>query len=231
MKLEFLGTGGGRFTTLSQVRWTGGFKLEEGCSVHIDPGPGALRAYRHFSFSPNFSAIFLSHNHLDHVNDVNALVEVMTKGCTKRRGIVFGEKDALDYITPYHRSFVELKPCRPGEKIKIEKLEVEFTATKHGVPGLGAIFRGGVALWYSGDTEILEEHYSIKPDIAVLNVLRPWGEKFPGHMNSEQAAEWGLNTKPKLIIIQHFGRKMLNAGPERKQSLLKSTCFEGIENG
>ncbi len=205
MKIAFLGTGGGRYVTALQLRWTGGIRIGR---IHVDPGPASIRAYRFFSLSPDFDAIFLSHAHIDHINDVNVLLE------RKKNVLVFGEKNALAYITSYHRNFCRIKEVREGERIKAGGFEIEFTPVKHSSPGLGAVFKGRYSIWYSSDTEIIEEHYKIKVDVALLNVLRPWGKKIEGHMDSEQAAEWALNTKPKLIIIQHFGRKMLEAGPE-----------------
>ena len=44
MKLTFLGSGGGRFATITQKRMTGGFRIDDidGMNIHVDPGPGAL---------------------------------------------------------------------------------------------------------------------------------------------------------------------------------------------
>ena len=49
MKITFLGTGGGRFSAISQRRMTGGFRIDNlnGKNYHVDPGPGALvRTYQ-----------------------------------------------------------------------------------------------------------------------------------------------------------------------------------------
>lgn len=216
MRVYFLGTGGGRFVLVSQLRWTGGLRIEGKGAIHIDPGPGALLAYKFFSFSKKIDGIFLSHDHIDHINDVNVLIELMARSSGKKRGVVFGEREALKYVTEFHSELVEMRSFEPGEKAKICGFDVKFTEVKHNKKGLGIIIRDKHSLWYSSDTEIIEEHYKIKVDVAILNVLRPWGRKIEGHMSSDQAAEWGLNTKPKLIIIQHFGRRMLNAGPENE---------------
>ncbi len=41
MKITFLGTGGGRFSAISQRRMTGGFRIDNlnGKNYHVDPGP------------------------------------------------------------------------------------------------------------------------------------------------------------------------------------------------
>ena len=62
MKITFLGSGGGRFSAISQRRMTGGFRLDNlgGKNYHIDPGPGALIRTYQFGFDPrNLSGILL----------------------------------------------------------------------------------------------------------------------------------------------------------------------------
>ena len=43
LELVFLGSGGGRFATVTQKRRTGGIRiLGDKVNVHLDPGPGGL---------------------------------------------------------------------------------------------------------------------------------------------------------------------------------------------
>ncbi|PIX31699.1 MBL fold metallo-hydrolase, partial [Candidatus Bathyarchaeota archaeon CG_4_8_14_3_um_filter_42_8] len=43
IEIIFLGTGGGRFATITQKRRTAGIRIiSEGLNLHLDPGPGAL---------------------------------------------------------------------------------------------------------------------------------------------------------------------------------------------
>ena len=43
LEILFLGTGGGRFATITQKRRTAGIRiLGEKLNLHLDPGPGAL---------------------------------------------------------------------------------------------------------------------------------------------------------------------------------------------
>ena len=70
MEIVFLGTGGGRFNLISQVRRTGGFIVRGRLQLHIDPGPGALTACHDFSIDPGKTdAVVVTHNHIDHLND------------------------------------------------------------------------------------------------------------------------------------------------------------------
>ena len=93
MKLTFLGSGGGRFSAISQRRMTGGFRIDNlsGKNYHIDPGPGALVRTYQFGLDPrNINGVFVSHAHTDHYNDAEILIEAMTKGMTKRNGTIIG---------------------------------------------------------------------------------------------------------------------------------------------
>ena len=91
MKITFLGTGGGRFSAISQRRMTGGFRIDNlnGKNYHVDPGPGALVRTYQFGFDPrNLDGVFVSHAHTDHYNDAEILIEAMTRGMTKEYGVV-----------------------------------------------------------------------------------------------------------------------------------------------
>src|SRR5581483_8142648 len=111
-QVVFVGSGGGRMTTAFQARATGGvWVLLDGVRVCVDPGPGALvhaRA-RTLNLDPSaLDAVVLTHKHLDHSGDVNAMIEAMTQGGTRRRGVVLAPRDAYDddpVILRYVRSY------------------------------------------------------------------------------------------------------------------------------
>src|SRR6516164_129719 len=81
--------------------------------IHVDPGPGALvRALTHVPpcIPRELDAIVLSHKHLDHSGDVNALIEAMTSGGFRRRGMLLAPPDAFDgepVVLPYAQGFAE----------------------------------------------------------------------------------------------------------------------------
>ena len=82
MKLTFLGSGGGRFSAISQRRMTGEFRIDNlaGKNYHVDPGPGALIRTYQFGLDPrNINGVFVSHAHTDHYNDAEILIEAMTQ--------------------------------------------------------------------------------------------------------------------------------------------------------
>jgi len=98
--IKFLGTAGARFAVTRQLRKSGGMWLSlDDTNILIDPGPGSL--IRCLSSKPklnpmNLDAIILSHRHIDHSNDVNIIIEAMTNGGYKKKGVVFAPSDALD---------------------------------------------------------------------------------------------------------------------------------------
>jgi ribonuclease BN (tRNA processing enzyme) len=70
VELVFLGTGGGRFATITQKRKTGGIRfLSKSLNMHLDPGPGALIYSLERGLKPQkVMAVLVSHSHPDIIN-------------------------------------------------------------------------------------------------------------------------------------------------------------------
>ena len=98
-KLVFLGTGGGRIVTLSQERSTGGVYIEDGVRIHVDPGPGALKALGESNIDPTETdALFISHCHPDHY----ACGEILIEGMSFRKrkgGVLFASRSVVLIIS------------------------------------------------------------------------------------------------------------------------------------
>ncbi|HIQ49946.1 MAG TPA: MBL fold metallo-hydrolase [Nanoarchaeota archaeon] len=109
VSIKFLGTGGGRFVTITQKRATGGFYIDAGkAKLYVDPGPGALvHAIKERIPLRKLDAIFVSHAHIDHINDAQVLIEALTNGCTKKNGIFIGSISAVEDLDEYHKSYLE----------------------------------------------------------------------------------------------------------------------------
>ena len=99
-KIKFLGTAGARFVVSKQLRSSGGLWLTvDDTNVLIDPGPGSL--VRCLVSRPKLNpmdldGIILTHRHLDHSNDINIMIEAMTNGGFKMRGVVFAPHYAFE---------------------------------------------------------------------------------------------------------------------------------------
>jgi ribonuclease BN (tRNA processing enzyme) len=230
MKITFLGTGGGRWVVLKQLRASGGFVLELGDQlIHVDPGPGALLRAKEYGIDLcKLTAVVVSHRHQDHFNDAVLSIECMTRGATEKKGaflsnraVVKGSKGYPPVIDGYHLGFIErVMVLEPGNSVVLGKVRVTATPTRHrDADGLGFVFEGeGLRIGYTGDGEYfpgMEKHFR-GCDYLVMNVLRPRTDSWPGHMNSEGARRLVAGAKPKKAIIKHLGMKMLRGVAEKE---------------
>ena len=249
MKITFLGTGGGRFSAISQRRMTGGFRIDNlgGKNYHIDPGPGALVRTYQFGFDPrNISGIFVSHSHTDHYNDAEILIEAMTRGMTKNVGTIIGSPSVLEgfekwgpCISEYHQSRSNTLVLRPGETRDVDNFSIKGTKTEHGDPaGVGfQIDYNGFKVSYTSDTGYFDElpDYHEGADILIASVLRPGNRSIPGHMCLKNFVDLINNVKPKVAVMTHLGLKMLpNTSISEAKKITKQTgiktlaAFDGL---
>lgn len=197
--------------------------------LHVDPGPGALvRALSHVPpCNPrDLEGIVLSHKHLDHANDVNVMIEAMTSGGFKRRGVLLAPNDALEgehVVLPYAQRFVErieIARERSGP-YRIGEVEVH-TSIKH----VHAVETYGMHFAYGGRTVsylpcgryfdgLAEDYASHKPDVLIVNVLRYRDSMDVDHMTFDQARSVITTVRPRVTVMQHFGTKMLEQDPVR----------------
>ena len=107
----FLGTAGSSAVVTKQLRSSGGIVLHvEDLQFLIDPGPGAITKAREYGVNLHHNtAILVSHNHLNHCNDLNSVIDAMTHSGIEQRGIILGSKSVLQtqenshpYLTKYH---------------------------------------------------------------------------------------------------------------------------------
>jgi phosphoribosyl 1,2-cyclic phosphodiesterase len=226
----FLGTGGARFVVARQIRASGGMWMRFGSTqLHVDPGPGALvRALSHVPpCNPReLHGIVLSHKHLDHSGDVNVMIEAMTSGGFKRRGVLLAPLDALEgehVVLPYAQRFVdrvEVAKERSGPH-RIGGVEV-YTSVKHihAVETYGLHFRYGhrtvsylpCGRYFEG---LAEDYAAHDPDVLIINVLRYRDSMDVDHLTFDQAREVISRVRPRVAVMQHFGTKMLEQDPVR----------------
>ncbi|HDD45942.1 MAG TPA: MBL fold metallo-hydrolase [Candidatus Aenigmarchaeota archaeon] len=236
MKIRFLGTCGGRFAVIKQMRASGGFIVEIGEKIiHIDPGPGAIVRARQFGFNiEKVDILAISHSHPDHYTDAEIVIEAMTAGVKRKRGVLIGNKYIIEHddehrqlVSPYHlRTLEKYFVLRPGDKINIGKLRIEATKTMHEEKhGIGFVIDDGKERFgYTGDTKYFDGlvDYFSNCNVLVMNVMKPKNEFLEGHMNTHDAAKLISKTKPGIAIIQHFGMSMLFSNPEKEARWIES---------
>lgn len=223
-KIKFLGTAGARFVVMKQLRASGGIWLSlDNTNVLIDPGPGSL--IRCLSSRPSLNpldldGIILTHRHLDHSNDVNIIIEAMTNGGFKRKGIVFAPDDALidePVIFKHFRNHVEkIEVLKEKGSYKIGNISFNTPVRHvHGVETYGLnINSKNISVSVISDTRYfdgLESYYN--GDIIVINVVRLEDKKGVEHLSLKDAEKILSVKKPRLGVLTHFGMTMIKAKP------------------
>jgi phosphoribosyl 1,2-cyclic phosphodiesterase len=232
--LTFLGTGGGRFATIYQVRATGGLYIKDTARVHIDPGPTALYNMSRLHIDPaKTDAVLISHCHPDHYSDAEVLVEGMTRGGLKKRGMIVGSRSVLEgyenhgpALSRYHQSIPEKAlAVKGGDKFNVGAMEVKVTTTRHSDPsGVGFILgtqNGSIS--YMSDTEfdyeVIRQHAGSR--ILILALTRPMKSRVSNHICTEDALEIAQMNRPQMIILTHFGAKLVHEGPDRQAQFIE----------
>jgi phosphoribosyl 1,2-cyclic phosphodiesterase len=223
--IKFLGTAGARFVMIKQLRASGGIWISyRGTNILIDPGPGSI--VRCSSGRPKLDpskldAIILTHRHLDHAGDVNVMIEAMTEGGFKKRGVVFCPPDAVQQdpvILKYVRDFPQRLEFLEAEK-KYSLGEFEFTTSMrhiHPAETYGLKFRfGKTKIALLTDTKYFPEltDFYKRTDILIISVV--FLEPRPGidHLCLDDVRQIIRLARPNKVILTHFGMTMLKAKP------------------
>jgi len=225
--ITFLGTAGSTAVATRQLRASGGIVLKiDELQFHLDPGPGALVKAREFGINtPHTTAVLVSHNHLNHCNDLNAVIEAMTHAGLEHRGVVLASKsvvqpigDQYPILTKYHQGLVEkIIPMEKNHKVGIELIEIHALAADHTDPtAIGfKFFCPKFTLSYTGDTALTQELIDqlSGTDILILNVPYPGNKAEGKNLDTESAIKIVSAVRPRVAIITHFGLEMLKADP------------------
>ena len=209
-----------------QLRSSGGVWLSVGkTNLYIDPGPGAL--VRCLNSKPKLEpsmldAILLTHKHLDHSGDVNVLIEAMTEGGFKKRGVLFAPKDALDedpVVLKYLRNYVEkVEVLKENSEYRIGEIQFS-TAQKHQhrVETYGINFKiSPHTISLIADTKFFPDLPTLyRGEILIIHVVRlkPVVDEPIEHLSIEDVKTIVKKVKPRLTILTHFGMTMIKAKP------------------
>ena len=234
-RIVFLGTGGGRFVMITQKRRTAGIRIiSENFNLHLDPGPGALVHSIEAGLDPQrVSSLLVSHCHPDHYADAEVFVEAMTRGMTRKQGLLAAPKSVLEgsnvcekSISKYHQQIVAQRiEAEPRVEFEIGEVKVLTTEARHTDPdAVGFRFQtdsGDFA--YTSDTEYFENIVEYYRDlrVLVLCVMRPTGKPWKGHMSTEDAIKILEETKPEHAVLTHLGMRMLIQGPDKEAKLVQ----------
>jgi phosphoribosyl 1,2-cyclic phosphodiesterase len=222
--LKFLGTAGARFVMIKQLRASGGIWIScSGTNVLIDPGPGSIVrcATSRPKLDPSkLDGIILTHRHLDHSGDINVMIEAMTEGGFKKRGVVFCPEDAIvddPVILKHTMIFPErIEILKQNKTYSIGGFEFQTSMRHiHPVETYGLKFKiSNTSVSILTDTKYFKELADFyKTDLLIICVV--FFQPRPGidHLNLFDVETLIREIKPKKVILTHFGMTMLSAKP------------------
>jgi phosphoribosyl 1,2-cyclic phosphodiesterase len=242
-RITFLGTGGGRHTTMYQVRSTGGMLIEhDGKMLNVDPGPGALVQMQRIHYDVcNTSSLIISHCHPDHYSDAESVAEGMSRGGWEKKGHIYGSPTVIEgdgklgpCLSAYHLRIVEgYHVFKPGDVLDVDGLRVDIKKAKHSDPtNVGFVFHTEHGLVsYVSDTEFTEEiaRQYIGSRVLILPVTTPMGNRIKYHLCTDDAISFIDIVKPELAIFIHLGVVIIRRGPDGEAALAeKSTGVRTI---
>jgi ribonuclease BN (tRNA processing enzyme) len=235
--IKFIGTAGARLVVGRQLRSSGGLWLSfQGVNLYMDPGPGAL--VRCLATNPRLDptmldGILLSHRHLDHSGDVNALIEAMTEGGYQRKGALFVPGEALEedpvvlkYIRPY---LGKIEILRENQTYSLGDLTFSTAGRHHhSAETYGFNFQlPETTVSYITDTKFHPDLISQYPgEVLLLNVvlLAEIPERRIDHLSFDDVKTMLRETRAKTVVMTHFGTRILQADPsELAQRLSEET--------
>lgn len=234
MKLKFLGTGGGRFVTGEQLRRTGGIVVQtEEAQLHVDPGPGAL-VYSHEELDEPLEtdAVLVSHAHLDHSSDAEAVIEMMTEAGDKP-GAVFANETALEghgdiekAVSGYHQDLCSrVEELGDGAEFEFRDVTIKSQEMFHSDPLTAGIVLETdgktVGIWTDSEysEELLDFYRGV--DTLVIYCVKPRGESISSHVSLDEAAEIVDRVEPNTVIVTHYGYSFLMEDLDEQQEWLE----------
>jgi phosphoribosyl 1,2-cyclic phosphodiesterase len=194
----------------------------------LDPGPGTLArcaASRPKINPAELQAIMLSHRHVDHSTDVNVMMEAMSEGGFKKRGLLFAPEDCLEGGDPvvlrYVRDYIEkIQILEEKSAYQINGLRFRTSGQhRHGAQTYGLIFESSLGkISFLVDTEFLPQlvKWYKGARVLVLNVVRlkpADDDRVIQHLCLPEAKDIIAEVKPEVAILTHFGSTMLRAKP------------------
>lgn len=209
-----------------QLAASGGLYLEEGNTrLAMDPGPGAVVQYAKRKVDlTRLDGILLSHRHLDHCGDVNVMIEAMTDGGFRHRGVLFCPGDALDedpvvlrYLRGFPRQVVRLEP-----QCEYQLGELRFRTSSlhpHGVETYGFVFgpaaeKEPARLGWVTDSKyydgIAEEH---RAEVMLIHTVLAQSRPELLHLGLDDAERIINRARPRLAVLTHFGMTVWRAHP------------------
>lgn len=219
--IHFFGTTGNKDIFFKKIRQAGGlyFNVDD-TKIIIDPGPSTFYKYIN-SYYDKIDGIILSHIHIDHSNDLNIFVELMTNGGEEKSGTVLLPSQAIEekVLFEYVKGFPEkLEIVKPNTNYEIKNVQITSSIEhRHGVENYGFKIKTknhniGLVTDTAYFPELLDSY--IGCDIVIMNVPYYIQDKpKPKHLDIANTEEFIKAIKPKKVILTHFNCNILESNP------------------
>jgi ribonuclease BN (tRNA processing enzyme) len=226
--VKFLGTAGARFVVARQIRFSAGTLIRlNGKNIILDPGPGTLLRLAR-SRPPidvaGIDAVILTHAHIDHTGDVNALIDAMTAGGFRKHGLLFAPQECLEgdnrVVLPYLRGFLDgIHVLKPETRYRVGRLSFMTSARhQHSAETYGVIFAAGKKkIAFMADTRYfpgLMRSYR-GTDMLIMNVVRHLSHEYADvlHLSVDDVRTIIRELEPGTAILTHLGMTMVRLNP------------------
>lgn len=219
--IHFFGTTGNKDIFFKKIRSAGGLCLSvDDTNIIIDPGVNTFYKYI-YTYEDKIDGIILSHIHIDHSNDLNIFVELMTNGGETKQGTLLVPNQAIEekILYEYVKDFPEyLNIIKPNTSYKIKNIEITSSIEhKHGVETYGFKIQTknhtiGVVTDTAYFPELLNSYKGC--ELLIMNVPYHIQDKpKPKHLDILATEEFIKAIKPKKVVLTHFNSNILKSSP------------------
>ncbi len=236
MEVTILGSG---TCSPSPRRGCAGYLLETGGrTLLIDAGPGTYRQLaRHCVDFASIDEIFITHMHVDHINDLPAILfsrKHCLGGAPKDELVIHGPTGFSKYFSLLLNAYGSQLE---GIKIKINDhsddewktgdITVKTLPMNHSLINLGYRFERFLdgrekSLVYSGDTSPCENIVTLarQTGCLLMEASAPDNAPVPGHTTTSQAAEIARKAEVRLLVLTHLSPENDTGGLEEQVSAI-----------
>jgi phosphoribosyl 1,2-cyclic phosphodiesterase len=179
------------------------------------------------------NAIIVTHRHIDHSSDVNALAEGMTLMAREPRGFILLTRDCVengdDVLMRYLRGRIKSIAFHEdgARTYPADDLTVESVAhSHHGVQCYGLIFRkNGLPSWGVISDTAPMPHFAERYagcELLVINMTLMYPRARLDHMALTDVKSLLEFLRPKIAVVTHMGNELLDRGGEYISERLSS---------